>query len=217
MENTDLFSRVKLYIVDDELLICESLSYLIDTVEGYKSLGFATDGNTALKEIALKKPDVVIMDVKLKEENGIDLTEIITRRMPGLKVLILSSYCNTSLLSMAINAGASGYTTKDIRLNSLQESIENIIKSETFYIHEHYCHLFESIKMNYDYNPMSALTQREMEIMNNIVKEFTTREIATRLGISEKTVRNHKSNIMQKLNLKSDASLIKLAYYMALI
>lgn len=213
----NISSPIKIFIVDDELLICESLSCLISTVENYAITGFANDGRSAIREISENLPDIVIMDVKLKDENGINLTNLITRRFPDIKVLILSGYCSPSLLSMALKAGAAGYTTKDIRLNTLKKSIETILVSDTFFIHEDYRPLLNEIKENLDYNPTSALTQRELEIMKFIVREYSTREIADRLGISEKTVRNHKSNIMQKLNLKGDASLIKLAYSIALI
>lgn len=217
MTNTQPQKPVTIYIVDDELLICESLSLLIDTIDGYTVNGYSTDGNTALREIGETKPALVIMDVKLKEENGIRLTEIISRHVPETQVMILSSYCNSNLLSMAIKAGAAGYNTKDIRLSSLQKSIESVINSDEFFVHDDYCYLMEDVINNKDLNPVSALTPRELEIVIHIVREFTTREIAEKLGISEKTVRNHKSNIMQKLKLKSDASLVKLAYTMALI
>jgi len=217
MTNSQSKKPVTIYIVDDELLICESLSYLIDTIDEYTVAGYSTDGNTALREISEIKPALVIMDVKLRKENGIRLTEIISRRMPETQVMILSSYCNSNLLSMAIKAGAAGYNTKDIRLSSLQKSIESVINSDKFFVHDDYCCMMEDVIDNKDLNPVSALTQRELEIVIHIVREFTTREIAEKLGISEKTVRNHKSNIMQKLKLKSDASLVKLAYTMALI
>ena len=208
---------VSIYIVDDELLICESLSFMLESIEGYQVKGYATEGNTALKEIKNFSPDLVIMDVKLKNENGIALTGMIKRRMPEIKIMILSGYCNSNLLSMALAAGAAGYSTKDIKLENLQKSIERILASDKFYLHPDYAHLLEDATACRDLNPISVLTQRELEILLHIVREFTTKEIADKLGISEKTVRNHKSNIMQKLKLKSDASLVKLAYTMALI
>lgn len=217
MAKGTLQNPIDIYIVDDELLICESLSYLIESIDGYQVKGYSTEGNRALKEIKELDPDLVIMDVKLKNENGIGLTGIIKRRMPDMKIMILSSYCNSNLLSMAMTAGAAGYATKDIRIDNLKQSIEQVLSTEEFFVHQEYTHLLEDALACSDLNPVSALTQRELEIVLHIVREFTTREIAEKLGISEKTVRNHKSNIMQKLKLKSDASLVKLAYTMALI
>ena len=209
---------ISIYIIDDEVMICDILCELINSIDGCRLAGGTTNGITALKEIAEKKPDIIFADIKLNDENGFDLIEKIKSKYPDIKIIILSGYCNMTLIGQAMKAGASAYLTKNLKFDYISDAIKKVYKSSTFYIPPDIGFCIDDIMTDLKLYPNHyTLTKREKEILILIVNEYTTREIAEKLCISEKTVRNHKSHMMQKLNIKSDAGLIKYAYYMAYI
>ena len=210
--------KTSVYVIDDELLICDILCEMIKTIKGCVVTGGSTDGIIAFDEMCRKKPDIVFIDIKLNNENGFDLIKKIKDEIPGIKILILSGYCNTTLVGQAMKSGASGYLTKNLKIDEISTAIKSINNSPEFYLPAA-CgiNLDEVIFEQKIYPGQFTMTNREKEILMLIAQENTTKEISGKLGISEKTVRNHKSHIMQKLNIKSDAGLIKYAYYMAFI
>lgn len=213
-----LNDNISIYIIDDEKLICECLSFLLDSMDGYSVAGWATDGLKAMRDLKTINPSIILMDVKLKEENGIILSARIRKEKPESRIIILSSYCNENLILMAAGSGVSGYTTKSMDVRELTRTIHEVMTSRRFYLHQEYKSLIDPMSITMAIkNPTRPLTHRETQILTMIAVENTTREIAEKLHISEKTVRNHKSNIMKKLHVKSDAGLVRHAYLMALI
>ena len=214
----DSAKEIQVYIIDDQLLICDILCEMIKTIRGLSLVGGATNGILALQEMCEKKPDIALIDLKLRDENGFDLVKTIKNRIPGIKILILSGYCNATLVGQAIKSGASGYLTKNLKIDQISAAIKNISKNSAFYLHPDCGVNLDEVMMEQKLYPgQYAVTKREMEILILIAKEYSTKEISVKLGISEKTVRNHKSHMMQKLNIRSDAGLIKYAYHMAFI
>lgn len=214
----DSRKNISIYIIEDELLICNVLCEVLNEIAGCSVLGGATTGKIALKEISEKKPDIIFVDIKLMDENGFDLIALIKAKYPEMKILILSGYCNNTLIGQAIKSGASGYLTKNIKIEYISDAIRTITGSTAFYTPPDIgINVDEIIKDVSFYPNQYTLTKREKEILLLIANEYTTKEISEKLGISEKTVRNHKSNMMQRLSIKSDAGLIKYAYHMALI
>jgi len=210
--------EIQVYIIDDQLLICDILCEMIRAIKGLALVGGATNGIHALEEICEKKPDIALIDIKLRDENGFELVKTIKNRMPAIKILILSGYCNATLVGQAIKSGASGYLTKNLKIDEISKAIKSIRKNSAFYLPTECDVNLDEVMMEQRLYPgQYAVTKREMEILILIAKEYSTKEISEKLGISEKTVRNHKSHMMQKLNIKSDAGLIKYAYHMAFI
>ncbi len=208
--------EIDVYIVDDEEIVCESLSLLLGTIPGYSVCGFSFSAGQAIAEIKQLKPRVVLMDINLGENNGIDLTEGLLTECPSTRVLMLSGYFSEQLVSMAYRVGAAGYISKRLGLSELKKAISHILTENSFYLSPEYRDSADVLQLT-SAVPSSPLTRREMQILKLIVSEHSTKEIAVELGISEKTVRNHKSNIMQKLGINSDVALVKYAYNMALI
>lgn len=214
----DSVKDIRVYVIDDQLLICDILCEMIKTISGLSLVGGSTSGTEALKEMCSKKTDIVLLDLKLRDENGFELVRKIKERIPGIKVLILSGYCNTTLIGQAIKYGASGYLTKNLRIDDISLAIKTVWTRTSFYLPVECGVNLDDVMMEQKLYPgQYVLTRREMEILMLIAREFSTKMISGKLGISEKTVRNHKSNMMQKLNIKSDAGLVKYAYHMAFI
>lgn len=216
MRNTH--KDISIYIVEDELLICNVLCEVLNEIQGCSVTGGATNGKNALKEISDKKPDIVFVDIKLMDENGFDLIAAIKEKHPEIKILVLSGYCNNTLIGQAIKSGASGYLTKNLKIEYISDAVKTITNSSEFYIPDDCEVNVDEIMKEISFYPNQySVTKREKEILMLIANEYSTKEISEKLGISEKTVRNHKSNMMQRLAIKSDAGLIKYAYHMALI
>lgn len=214
----ELYKSFSIYIIEDELLICDILCEVIHTIAGCNVVGGSTNGLNALADISEKKPDIVFVDIKLIDENGFDLITLIVDKFPEIKILILSGYCNKTLIGQAIRSGASGYLTKNLQIQYITEAIKMITSSDDFYIPSDMGINIDDILSDLSFYPTQySITKREKEILLLIANEYSTKEIAEKLAISEKTVRNHKSHMMQRLNIKSDAGLIKYAYHMALI
>lgn len=208
-------NKIRVYIVDDHLIVCQAITALLN-IDGFSVVG--SSQRFDLDNLIELKPDVVIMDIRLFVDCGIDATKKIKDKNPEIKVLILSGYISESLLASAIRAGASGYLTKTTNRKILADAIKDIFVTPSFYIDKAFMETYENVreKLKINLNGYS-LTNREKDVLAHIVSEKSTKEIALELCISEKTVRNHKSNIMQKLGLKSDVGLTKHAYSMALI
>lgn len=202
--------KIKIYLIDDEELICQSFKNLINNYENYNVVGFSLTSQKALQEVKQKKPDLIFIDVKLKSENGIDLIKKIKIQNPNIKILILSGYINSTLVANALQAGASGYISKTNTIDIVKEAIECVLTTNKFYVPKMYDIDIKEIALNLKFYPRSyELTKREKDILKYIINEYSTKQIANKLGISEKTVRNHKSNIMHKLNIENDVALIK--------
>lgn len=214
----DSCKNTSVYVIDDELLICDILCEMINSIQGCSVAGGSTSGMIALKDITEKKPDIVLLDLKLNNENGFDLVRAIKNIKRETRIFILSGYFNKTLVGQAIKSGASGYLTKNLGIEEIKDAIKNTAVSSSFYLPPGCGIKIDDLNKEQKLYPNQyAVTKREKEILLLIAKEFSTREISEKLGISEKTVRNHKSHMMQKLNIKSDAGLVKYAYYMAII
>lgn len=214
----NLEKSISIYIIEDELLICNILCEVFSNIPYCCVSGGAVSGNIAIKEISEKKPDIVFVDIKLIDESGFDIITLIKQISYEIKVLILSSYCNKTLIAHAFKAGASGYLTKNLSINYLSEAINMVTESSDFYLPQDLGFNLSEVMNEMSLNAKQfSLTKREKEILFLIAKEYSTKEISIKLNISEKTVRNHKSHMMLKLDIKNDAGLVKYAIQLALI
>ncbi len=214
----DFLKIISIYIIEDETLICDILCEVLNTIEGCSVVGGSTNGTNALADISVKKPDIIFVDIKLMDENGFDLIAVISDKFPEMKILILSGYCNKTLIGQAIRSGASGYLTKNLKIQYISEAIKQVTSSSAFYIPSDLGISHDEVISDLSFYPTHySVTKREKEILILIASEYSTKEIAKKLEISQKTVRNHKSHMMQRLGIKTDAGLIKYAYHMALI
>ena len=211
--------KINIYVIDDETLVRDTISRCLNIIDDLNVVGSASGAAQACSEIEKLKPEVVIVDVRLKDENGIDLAREIRKRCPGTKIIILSGYFNESLVASAYAAGATAFLSKSIAISHLVASVYHVMQADRFYAPQMSEELLDQlvIENKKKVSRFSALTQREREVLKLIAREYSTKDISQMLNISEKTVRNHKSNVMNKLGINSHVGLIKFAYYMALI
>ncbi|HEX2647301.1 MAG TPA: response regulator transcription factor [Candidatus Dormibacteraeota bacterium] len=192
----------RVLVVDDQTLFRTGLTSLLAEDERVEVVGQAVDGADAVKQAIKTKPDVVLMDIKMPNVDGIEATRQITEAVPGIKVLILTTFETDSQVIQALKAGASGYVLKDSSAAAIISSIVAVMSGERVMASAVANRVLEMLtgtatpKEFYD-----GLTNREIEILKLLANGMANKQIAYRLKISEKTVRNHVSNMYEKLGI----------------
>ena len=195
-------ASVRVLIADDQTLFRVGLARLLEEDERVKIVGQAGDGVEAVKQAGSLKPDVVLMDLKMPNLDGIEATRQIVAAHPGVKVLLLTTFEADNHVIQALKAGASGYILKDSKPDSIVSSLLAVMAGERVMASAVANRVLEMLtgtttpKEFYD-----GLTGREIEILKLLAGGMANKQIAYKLKISEKTVRNHVSNMYEKLNI----------------
>lgn len=193
---------VKVLIADDQTLFRTGLARLLDEDPRVEVIDQAVDGAEAVKKAAALKPDIVLMDLKMPNLDGIEATRRIVAEHPGIKVLVLSTFDADSYVLQALRAGASGYVLKDSQPQAVVSSILAVMSGERVMANAVANRVLDMLtgaatpKEFYD-----GLTLREIEILKLLATGQANKQIAYKLHISEKTVRNHVSHMYEKLRI----------------
>ena len=198
--------KIKLLIVDDHAVVRKGLRGFLELTEEFNFVGEGTNGLEAVTLAQELQPDVVLMDLIMPEMDGIEATRRIKLANPDTKILILSSFGDENNVLPAIQAGALGYILKDIDPEELADAIRKTAQGKT-QLDPGIANLLISHMQNDSKNDehinqkISELTSRELEVLVQIGRGLSNKEIATELSISQMTVKTHVSNILSKLNL----------------
>jgi len=205
---------IRTLIVDDHQLVREGIQLMLSATDQIEVIGEAINGKEALAQIEEHDLDVILLDLNMPEMNGIDACKAIKKIQPELKIIILSMISERKLVQKLMNYGANGYLLK----NSGQEEIIHAIKE----VHAGNNHFDPEIldmmlypdkhKAVKDENLHPSLSRREKEILQLIIDEKTTGEIAKKLFISFGTVESHRRNMISKLGVRNTAGLVSAAY-----
>ena len=193
---------VRLLIADDQTLFRDGLARLLAEDPRVEVVGVATDGADAARLAAKLKPDVVLMDLKMPNVGGIEATRLIIEADPAIKVLILTTFETDSQVIQALKAGASGYVLKDSSAHAIVSSIVAVKSGERVMasaVANRVLDMLAGTMTPKDF--YNGLTNREVEILKLLANGMANKQIAFRLKISEKTVRNHVSNTYEKLGI----------------
>ena len=206
--------QTKIVLVEDHPIFRKGLVQLINNGENMKVCGEAEDFPEALRIIKETSPDLVIVDITLKNRNGIELIKDIKLRHPDIKIIVLSMHDEKVYAERALRAGAKGYIMKEEAPETILKVIEHVLSNNIYVSDEIATRIFSMFfdgRTNNDNNPINLLTDRELEIFQLIGQGFGTRQIASKLHISVKTVENHRAHIKDKLNLKNAIELVQQA------
>ncbi|CAI8742119.1 response regulator [Pseudomonas neuropathica] len=205
-----------LLLVDDHSLIRAGVRALVLDIPGYAVIGEANDGSQLLEMVEQLNPDIVLLDISMKETGGLEALQRLKRVRPQSKVLILSMHTDPALIMQALESGAHGYLLKDTTATELEHALEALRNNER-YLSPAIAHtvINQALTRNQKQQPEAAdshnLTARQLEILRLIVRGKSTREIANGLGLSIKTVETHRSQIMKRLQIYDVAGLVLFA------
>jgi two-component system, NarL family, response regulator NreC len=207
---------VKILVVDDHAVVRSGLMLLLNGKENMQVVGEAADGDEGIQEALRLRPDVVLMDLSMPQgKDGLTATSELKKLLPDTAVLILTMHDDEEYLFRAIHAGASGYILKSAPHEELLTALRDVAIGNAYLNPTATKRLMreylEKLKHGENGGTHELLSDREQEILALIAKGYSNKEIAEQLTISVKTVESHKSNVMEKLALKSRPELVKYA------
>jgi DNA-binding NarL/FixJ family response regulator len=209
--------KYKILIVDDHPIFCLGMSELINKEPDLEVCGSIESMKKACEAIGRLKPDLVVIDISLKDGNGIELVQEVKKEYEGLPMLVLSMYDEALYAERALMAGASGYIMKQEAIASVVEAIRRVLAGEIYASssvkEKVFKRLTTSQQSGDSTSPLDVLTNRELEVLRLIGEGFSTKEIADRLHLSIKTIGTYRENIKEKLNLKHFTGLVKFAVH----
>ena len=193
-------SKIRVLIADDHLVVREGLIAMLQSAGEFEVVGQAADGQEAIRLAEELHPDVVLIDVQMPRLGGIEATHQITQRVPTTRVVILSTFDQDEYIYKGIQAGAIGYLLKDSELEELLKAIRAAARGESQLPANIATKLVGRISA---LREQATLTRREQEVLYSLAQGLRNREIADQLHITERTVKNHVTNIIAKLGVKS--------------
>ena len=202
---------LRLLIADDHTLVRQGLRRILEGQPGWEVVAETGDGREAVRLAAELKPDVVLLDIAMPHLNGVEAMQQIERRVPGVRVLVLSMYSDEAYVTRAIRAGASGYLLKDSADTDLIKGITAVAQGKSFFspaaarvIVDNYARpTATGVADRFD-----SLSEREREVFQLVAEGYSNKEVAEMLHISPATVETHRAHVMEKLDLHSTAELV---------
>ncbi|MEZ4630500.1 MAG: response regulator transcription factor [Deinococcales bacterium] len=199
----------RLLLCDDHAMFRQGLKSILESEDGFRVIGEASTGREAIRYALDTKPDVIVMDIQMPELDGVAATKTILGEMPEAKVIILTMYRQDRYVFEAIKAGARGYMLKDSDASDLIDTVRRVAQGEMLLSAEMAASVLDEFKKvkeempSSPEHPISELTDREATILRLLARGDSNQEIAEKLGVSEKTVRNRLSEIFSKLRLNN--------------
>ena len=201
-------TRQRILLVDDHEVVRVGLKALLDKHPHFEVVAEAGTAKEAVEKTKAHKPDVVVMDIRLKGGSGIEACQSITEKHPDTKVIMLTSYAEDEMLFSAIRAGAAGYVLKQIGGDDLVRAIEAVGRGEALLDPAVTQRVFQEVRKaarEEEASAFSDLTEQEMHVLQLVSEGRTNRQIAEMLYLGEGTVRNYVSSILSKLNVRNRA------------
>jgi two-component system, NarL family, response regulator DevR len=197
------FAMVKVFLVDDHEVVRRGLADLLASDPELEIVGDAGSVSEAKVRIAALKPDVAVLDVRLPDGSGIELCRDLLSDLPDLRCLMLTSFTSDEAMLEAILAGASGYVVKDIRGMELAQAIKDVGAGKSLLDNRAAAALMAKLRGAAEHqDPLSGLTDRERTLLGLLSEGLTNRQIAARMFLAEKTVKNYVSRLLAKLGME---------------
>ena len=209
-------NKVKILIADDHKILLDGIVSLLQTEPTLWISATAGNGYEVMDLVNKNDYDVCLLDINMPGLDGIETARLIKKKKPGIRIIMLTTYNDKEIISELVHIGISGYLLKNSDKHELVEAIKKVMEGRYYFSAEVEEIIMQGVaeKKNTD---VIVLTEREMEIMTLLAKEYTNDKIAAHLHISYRTVETHRKNIMQKTGSHNLAGLLKYAYNKGLI
>jgi DNA-binding NarL/FixJ family response regulator len=211
---------IRVLVADDHALVREGIRKVIDDPGRMVVVGEAADGDEALERVAELSPDVIVLDVTMPGRSGLEVTRELVEKHPQLRILILTMHDKQEYVLDAVRAGAHGYVLKDGEPAELQRAIDIVHKGDAYYTPWATSQISAALRGNARASAtegLQKLSSREVEILREVARGHTSKEIGEAFGISPRTVESHRLRLMDKLEIRSVAGLTKFAIQEGLV
>jgi len=205
---------IRVLVVDDHTLVRQGIRHLVEEMEGLTVVAEAGTAQEALALVEEHAPDVVLLDISLPDESGLTVARKVRQSRPDTRILMLTMHEQTEYVMGAVEAGAHGYVLKDAGPGELRQAIRAVWEGEGYFSPAVARQLTAVLRGEVpveEQSPITRLTTREREVLVLVAGGKTSRVIAEELGISPRTVESHRESMMRKLDIRSVASLTRLA------
>lgn len=216
-----IHAGIRLMLADDHRMLREGLRRSM-AEQGFDMVGEARDGAEAVELARVLEPDVILMDVTMPELDGVEATRRIRADLPHVKVVMLTMHADQDVLASAIRAGASGYLVKDCSTEEIAEAVRLTARGDTIISPRLAASMLDEVRRTDRpglgaHDPERIVTRREEEVLQHIADGCSTPEVAERLYISQKTVKNHLASIYQKLDARDRTQAVLQAVRMGIV
>lgn len=206
-------STIRIVIADDQRMIRDGLDLMLGLIDGFEVVAQAADGEEALAAVAAHDPDVVLMDLRMPRLDGVAATEAIRRDHPRTQIVVLTTFSDDAEVLAALRAGARGYLTKDAGAPEIERALRRVAGGEAELDPGVQKRLLEMIPpASGRTEALSALTEREREVLRLIGDGLSNAEIAARLYVGESTVKTHINNLFTKIGVRDRAQAVTFAF-----
>lgn len=206
-------TRIRVALADDHTLVRAGIRALLEATGKVEVVAEAADGREALALVLAQRPDVALIDLGMPGLNGLELARRLAEEAPRTRVIVLSMHADASYVRQALQAGVAGYLAKGASVAELPLAIEAVLRGDTYLSPRVSGAVVEELVRDgpQDPDPLHGLTTRQREILQLIAEGRSTKEIASALDLSVKTVETHRSRIMDRLGIRDVAGLVRLA------
>jgi DNA-binding NarL/FixJ family response regulator len=210
---------IRILLADDHALVRAGIRSLLEKIPNVEVVGEASTGREALEMVKIRLPNLVLMDIAMTELGGLETLPRIRKDFPGVKVIILSAHANEEYVIRALRGGAAGYMLKDAATAELQLAIGSVAQDKTYLSPSISRPVIDSYleRVGGQLSPLEQLTARQREILQLIAEGKNTKEIASKLDISVKTIESHRLQLMERLNIHDIPGLVRYAIRSGLV
>ena len=212
-------NTTRVLLADDHRLVRAGIRSLLEKIPGIEVVGEASTGREALGMVKAKLPNLVLMDIAMRELGGLEALPRITKDFPGIKVIMLSAHANEEYVIRALRSGAAGYMLKDAATVELELAIRSVSEDKTYLSPSISRTVINSYleRVGGQLSPLEQLTLRQREILQLLAEGRNTKEVASDLNISVKTVESHRLQLMERLNIHDVPGLVRYAVRSGLV
>jgi DNA-binding NarL/FixJ family response regulator len=204
---------IRVLVADDHMIVRTGIRHVLESESGFEVVGEAESGSRAISLAAELRPDVVVLDISMPDQSGLEVAASLRRDSASTRVLMLSMHNNTEYVLESVRAGAHGYLLKDTAATELRNAIRAVCRGESYFSPPVASRLTAAVRGEHGSHPagLNLLTAREREVLLGIARGQTNKEMAVELGISHRTVETHRESLMRKLQIHTVAELTRLA------